>query len=229
MIWGIGLSKELKTWQSEFKQTLSKIEHRGSHETVGLSEQVTRSLDLLDQMQVDQAQKRKALADALINHPKAIKLVADLRGARSGEELLKNVKVGLVQARAATMSQQEIRDAATQVINTGRDVKNRGANIDKAFTRAPATHLGDIKRLADSADGRVLKDFLRDHRGASIHLDGNLYLTTKGLRVLDGKNKLRRPKEEHVAQVYEGDLAATIALRVADVANGTIQQHLRQS
>jgi hypothetical protein len=228
MLFG-GLSKEVRAWQREFSETLNAVEGRALEETPQLVDRLRQSLDRLDQLQVDGAQKRKALADALIKYPKAIAMVANLRGARSGEQLLANVQVGLQRARAQTRTPDETRRAATEEIQFERELRTKGAAIDRAFQLAPSAHLTDIKNLTNLQDSYVLKAFLRDHPGTSIHLDLGIFMTPKGLRLLDpNKNKLVRLKEEHVANVYEGDLKAVIALRVAQIADRTIGPHVRR-
>ena len=229
MIFGNRLSREVREWKSGFEKTLDAVEGRAQHQELELFARLRQGLAQLDALQVDGAQKRKALADALIRFPKTIDLIAQLRNVNSGRELLVQVQGGLQVARDLTRTADQVRREATNRIETDREIQKQGANIDAAARNAPSAHLDDLKNLGRTQDAYVLYNFLRDKRGASIHLRDGLYFTNKGLRYLDPtKNKLKRLDEKVAARFLEGDVRGLIATRVGEIADGRITPYLRQ-
>lgn len=227
---GIGLSREVKNWQSDFKQTLDAVEGRTSDQQLEMEHRLIQGLDALDRLSAGAAEKRKALADALVNHPKAIELVAKIRGVSDGAALLRNVKSGVPgavqQAGAAT--------AALQVIENRSDVNKKGLQIDGARALAGSANLADIKSLANGANAEILKKYIQllaseGNRGASIFLGHGLYLTKRGIRHLDAqKNKLTWSlSEDHVKNVLSGDVRELIATRVKQISTGEINNFVR--
>ena len=229
IFFGNSLSREVREWKSGFEKTLDAVEGRAQHQEHELYARVRQGLAQLDALQVDGAQKLKAMAEALSKFPKTIDLIAQLRNVSTGRELLVQVQGGLQVARDLTRTADQVRREATDRIETDREIQKQGASIDTARQNAPSAHLDDLKNLGRTQDAYVLYNFLRDKRGVSIHLRDGLYFTNKGLRYLDpNKNKLKRLDEHVAARFLEGDVKALIAARVGNIADGRIAPHLRQ-